>query len=258
MVKRNSFTREEIVLCIYAARFDVDDIGGIESIHSLRFRSRASIRMKVKNIVAMCDEEGISRNIQNRGLTGLPAGEVGRRTDWDLLAEYAEKTRDELLQECQRLIRVTPRIQTLVPETLPPDERSKEREASPPPAELPFPTKLPEGTENNAGMGLPEWLEPLFSSKMLALQYRSSGRRPLPHDQLRRFLSLMASGGFALHRKSLCEALGLPVIRYAGFVSLLMRLLNVDSVPVVTRDQSGEMIRLNPDLLCHQFSLSKP
>ena len=62
MAKRNAFTRDELVLCIYAARYAIVDIGGINVIHSLRSRSLASIRMRIQNIVAMCDEEGISRS----------------------------------------------------------------------------------------------------------------------------------------------------------------------------------------------------
>ena len=50
----------------------------------------------------------------------------------------------------------------------------------------------------------------------------------------------------------------LPVIRYAGFLSIAMRLLNVDNVPVLTRDDAGDMVRLNVDLLCRQFGISKP
>jgi hypothetical protein len=84
MAKRKSFTRDEIVLCIYAARYD---IGGIDAIHALTQRSRSSIRMKIQNIVAMCDEEGITRNLDQNALTGLPTGEIGRRTNWNELSE---------------------------------------------------------------------------------------------------------------------------------------------------------------------------
>jgi hypothetical protein len=39
MATRKPFTRDEIVLCIYAARYDIADIGGIETIHALQSRS---------------------------------------------------------------------------------------------------------------------------------------------------------------------------------------------------------------------------
>lgn len=90
-------------MCIYAARYDVSDIGGIDAIHSVWSRSRSSIQMKIQNIVAMCDEEGISRNPGHGGLAGLPAGRKGRRTNWSELSEYAGVTREAHLAECLRI-----------------------------------------------------------------------------------------------------------------------------------------------------------
>ena len=104
MAKRKSFTRDEIVLCIYAARHDLAEIGGIDAIHAIQTRSRSSIRMKIQNIVSMCDEEGISRDADQKALTGLPTGESGRRTNWTELSEYANVDRETHLVECQRII----------------------------------------------------------------------------------------------------------------------------------------------------------
>jgi len=104
MVKRKKFTRDEIVLCIYAARFDITDIGGIDAIHSLESRSRSSIRMKIQNIVSMCDEAGISRNPDQHSLSGLPTGEKGRRTNWDDLSQYSGFSREQHFIECQSII----------------------------------------------------------------------------------------------------------------------------------------------------------
>jgi predicted HNH restriction endonuclease len=104
MAKRKAFTRDEIVLCIYAARHDISDIGGIAAIHALNARSRSSIRMKIQNIVAMCDEEGISRSPDQHALTGLPAGETGRRTNWEELSDYRDVSREDHLQECKSII----------------------------------------------------------------------------------------------------------------------------------------------------------
>lgn len=101
MPKRKTFTKDEIVLCIYAARHDLADIGGIDAIQALQSRSRSSIRMKIQNIVAMCDEEGIARDPDQHALTGLPTGEKGRRTNWDELSEYADVSREDHLRECQ-------------------------------------------------------------------------------------------------------------------------------------------------------------
>lgn len=107
MSKRNAYERDEIVLCAYAAIYDLDEIGGINAIHSLRSRSRSSIRMKIKNIVAMCDEVGRHRNPNQKPLSGRPPGESGRRTDWDLISQYFEVPRDEHLKECQSILELT-------------------------------------------------------------------------------------------------------------------------------------------------------
>lgn len=102
------------------------------------------------------------------------------------------------------------------------------------------------------------WLVQLFRSQVMDRQYESAGRRVPPREQIEKLLSLIASQGFVIHRETLCQAMELPVIRYAGFLSIAMRLLNVDNVPVLTRDDAGDMVRLNVDLLCRQFGISKP
>ena len=84
MVTRRPFSQEELILCIYAARYDTGDIGGIEAVQSLHSWSYASIKMKVQNIVAMLDEEGVGRTNSEHALTGLPAGKKGRRTNCNL------------------------------------------------------------------------------------------------------------------------------------------------------------------------------
>ena len=91
---RNAFTRGELVLCIYAALYDIDDFGGLNEIHSLHSRSVASIRMKIQNLVAMCDEAGVARHNSEHSLTGLPHGQKGRRTNWDLVSHYSSISRD--------------------------------------------------------------------------------------------------------------------------------------------------------------------
>ena len=101
---RNAFTREELVLCIYAALYDIDDFGGLNEIHSLHSRSVASIRMKIQNLVAMCDEAGVARHNSEHSLTGLPHGQKGRRTNWDLVSHYSSISRDDHLQECLQII----------------------------------------------------------------------------------------------------------------------------------------------------------
>jgi predicted HNH restriction endonuclease len=98
------FTRGEIILCTYAARFDAEDFGGVEAIHTLGLRSEDSIKLKIQNIAAMLDEEVVSRDNDVPGLTGLPQGQIGRRTNWDWVSELVLLSRADLLAECRRVL----------------------------------------------------------------------------------------------------------------------------------------------------------
>ena len=91
----NRYTQEEVVLCTYAARFDGQDIGGVDMIHRLRGRSSASVTLKIRNIAAMLDEEGIQRHNSVPPLPGRPAGQTGRRLrrDWGI-AKLAERKQE--------------------------------------------------------------------------------------------------------------------------------------------------------------------
>lgn len=99
-----TFTRDEVVLCAYAARFNGDDFDGVEAIHSLTLRSRESIQLKVLNIAAMLDEEGVARESAVSPLSGLPTGQQGRRTNWNIVSGLVGLSRGEHLAECRRIL----------------------------------------------------------------------------------------------------------------------------------------------------------
>lgn len=101
---RATFTEDEILLCAYAARFEGDDFGGVEAIHTLTGRSRASIHLKILNIAAMLDEEGIARESKVTPLSGLPTGQRGRRTNWDIVLPLTGLSRQQHLAECQKVL----------------------------------------------------------------------------------------------------------------------------------------------------------
>jgi predicted HNH restriction endonuclease len=104
MTNRKAFTHDELVLCVYAALYDINDFGGLDQIHRLQSRSVASIRMKIQNIVAMCDEAGVPRHNSENPLTGLPHGQAGRRTNWDMVSHYSGVSREQHLHECKLII----------------------------------------------------------------------------------------------------------------------------------------------------------
>ena len=104
MTIRKIFTRNEISLCIYAALYDITDIGGIDSICFLESRSPASIKMKIQNIIAMCDETGINGCRFLTGLSGRPPGEFGRQTNLNELLHYVKVDREQHRKECLGIV----------------------------------------------------------------------------------------------------------------------------------------------------------
>jgi hypothetical protein len=104
MAKRNYFTTAEIVLCTYAAMYDARDFGGLSKIEELTHRSRASIQMKIQNIAAMVDDAGVLRSSDVSPLTGLPTGQTGRRTNWDIVEPISRLTRQAFLECCRQIL----------------------------------------------------------------------------------------------------------------------------------------------------------
>lgn len=104
MAPRNLFTREEIILCTYAALYGDRDLGGVEAIQTVTNRGIGSIRMKIQNIAAMLDDAGVRRFSTVSGLTGLPPGQHGRSTNWEIVEPLTRRSRSELLNECRRIL----------------------------------------------------------------------------------------------------------------------------------------------------------
>lgn len=104
---RKLFTKDEIILCTYAAIFDENDFGGISKIHNLTDRSFSSIKMKIQNIASMLDEEKIKRYNYDKvkALTGKTTGESGRRTNWNIVKLYIDKPKDVFLKECNEILK---------------------------------------------------------------------------------------------------------------------------------------------------------
>ncbi|MBW3622923.1 MAG: hypothetical protein KY468_05875 [Armatimonadetes bacterium] len=84
------YTQDEVVLCTYAALHNHEEFD-INAIQTLTGRSADSIKMKIQNIAAMLDEEGIPRNPHISSLSGKPAGEGGRRTNWEIVKPLTQK-----------------------------------------------------------------------------------------------------------------------------------------------------------------------
>ena len=60
--------------------------------------------MKIQNIAAMLDEEGIERNNNISALSGVTTGQFGRRTDWETVSRLAKLEQNEFIMKCKNII----------------------------------------------------------------------------------------------------------------------------------------------------------
>lgn len=98
------YTSNEITLCAYAALYDTQEFGGAEAIHDLTGRSLPSIKMKIRNMAAMLDEEGIAHNPHVSPLSGTPPGQKARRTDWEEVKLIVSMPKPQLQSLCRRIV----------------------------------------------------------------------------------------------------------------------------------------------------------
>ena len=102
-MKKNFYTKDEIILCTYIARFGRAKFSE-DDIHHLKERSVSSIKMKIQNIAAMLHENGYETDSNISKLTGKPSGEKGRMTNWDIVKTLVETKENELLELCEKII----------------------------------------------------------------------------------------------------------------------------------------------------------
>ena len=102
MARRNLFTEKEIILCTYIARFGRDKYYE-SAIHNWCSRSLGSIKMKVRNIAAMLDEEGYPSCSRVASLSGCPHGVTGRRTNWNIVSSLVQLSESAHYAKCIRI-----------------------------------------------------------------------------------------------------------------------------------------------------------
>ncbi len=102
---RNLYTESEIVVCTYIARFGRNDFTE-EDIVKINNRSLSSIKMKVQNIASMIDEFGGKTSDQVSKLTGLPEGQTGRKTNWDVVKLYVNLPQNEHRKKCVEILTI--------------------------------------------------------------------------------------------------------------------------------------------------------
>lgn len=101
------YTKDEVVLCAYAAMYNAADFGGINKISKLKERSIDSIKMKIQNIASMLDEEKVKRYNYDKisPLTGLTTGESGRKTNWNIVKELYPLSQADFLSMCKKIVK---------------------------------------------------------------------------------------------------------------------------------------------------------
>lgn len=101
---RTPYSQDEVILCAYIALYGRTIL--IEKKIASSFnRPEASVIMKVGNIVAMLDDEGIERTPGVSALSGKTKGEDGRRTNWALVKKMIDLGKDEHKRQCINIIK---------------------------------------------------------------------------------------------------------------------------------------------------------
>ena len=102
-MKRNLYSKDEVILCTYIARFGRNEIDE-NDIHNFKGRSLGSIKMKVQNIASMLFENGYEINDKVSQLTGKPPGKKGRTTNWDIVQNYVDLNKIIFFQICDEIL----------------------------------------------------------------------------------------------------------------------------------------------------------
>lgn len=105
------FTRNETVLCAYAAMYNAADVGGCALITAFATistgRPESSIPAKIRNIAGTLDKYVIPRNRSWNVLTGTTTGQKARETDWkEVIEPLTRLPHREFLEECLRILSV--------------------------------------------------------------------------------------------------------------------------------------------------------
>ena len=104
--------------------------------------------------------------------------------------------------------------------------------------------------------GEPAWLDALLGSAVWKLQRGATGRTLLPEDRIRNVLSALVRRGGVASFAALAADAEVPLARLAGFLSHLVRVLNVDGYVVLDVDAAGQEARLSAQLLGQQFEIT--
>jgi hypothetical protein len=104
--------------------------------------------------------------------------------------------------------------------------------------------------------GEPSWLGALLTSEIWKIQRGAIGRTSLPDDRIRNVISALVRRGGVASFAALSADAEVPLVRLAGFLSHLARVLNVDGYVVLDVDAAAQEARLSLPLLGQQFEIA--
>ncbi|MDJ0841534.1 MAG: BREX-2 system phosphatase PglZ [Acidobacteriota bacterium] len=100
-----------------------------------------------------------------------------------------------------------------------------------------------------------DWIDELFKSPVYQNQSTRGNRLAPKPEQVRACLEALAKAGNQTTPKALARETGRPDSRLRGFLSQMIRLLNVEGYQVLTVDYTENKVTLNQELLKRQFTL---
>ncbi len=104
MPKGILFTKEEYLLCTYAATYGGHDLGGLQA-KNLRNHPPSSVLSKVRNIATDIRTTGRAADLKWKRLTGRTTGMGSRFTGWrEFEAPVVDLPKAELLRVCNDLL----------------------------------------------------------------------------------------------------------------------------------------------------------
>lgn len=95
----------------------------------------------------------------------------------------------------------------------------------------------------------------LIRSSVFAHQQQRVGRVALEPDSVQTLVQALEAGGGRASIEQLARAIGVPVMRMRGVVSILQRTLNIDGYAIVAFEQATNTVMIDLGLLRTQFQL---
>jgi len=147
-----------------------------------------------------------------------------------------------------------PPLTAPVPEAVAIRPPSRRRSTKPVPVQPILFAELAQPPVVSAAVSAPGWLSALIASEVYAAQIKLAGKGAPREDDVRAILAAVAERG-RLPRNVLAKRLGIAVIRLNGALAAVRRVINVDQTPIITVDETADVVELDIKQLGVQFEI---